>query len=193
MKTQSLADSVLPMTCSPIVDYSVLAALLIALVGWYVTARLAHKRSRRQHTFQALLDAGLSVEYNDSLSVITQLKALVPTGKGTNHMKTAKPADQLKYLFILNFYEFVAAGVRNGDIDEQLIRDSEGSTIILTFDVFHAHVYSLRSTRSRQSSYEHLEWIRNRWTDQKPGLAKQLIEWFLNSPIRGKSSGPSSY
>ena len=64
---------------------------------------------------------------------------------------------------ILNHYEFVSAGLRNGDVDEKLIMDSEKSTYIKLYKVLQKYIWNLRDGRNRMTIYEHLEWVYNRW------------------------------
>ena len=92
---------------------------------------------------------------------------------------------------VINYYEFVAVGIRHGDIDERLFQDTRQSTILRLFDACHDHIYDLRSDRVRQSTYEHFEWLKGRWTNKKPGPLKKMIEWLRGRPNFGKRTDNS--
>lgn len=91
-----------------------------------------------------------------------------------------------EFRFVLNHYEFMCAGLRNGDFDEKLVKDSERGTIVGLFSCCEQYIYTLRDNRDRQSIYEHLEWIYNRWNVKRPGQLQALWERFRMQPIQGK-------
>ncbi len=64
---------------------------------------------------------------------------------------------------VLNHYEFIAAGLRNGDFDEPLVKDTERSTIVNLYSGSKKYIWTLRNDRNRMSLYEHLEWLHARW------------------------------
>jgi hypothetical protein len=93
------------------------------------------------------------------------------------------------FRFVLNHYEFMAAGVRNGDFDEHLLRDSERGTIIFLYSGCHNHIWNLRKDRPRMTLYEHLEWLNKRWIKPQPRW-QQFLEWCRGCPLAGKRVDP---
>lgn len=91
-----------------------------------------------------------------------------------------------KFRLILNHYEFVAAGLRNGDFDERLVRDSERGTFIALFKCCEPYIYALRDHRTRMAIYEHLEWLYERWETSPPNKAQRAIERVRGSPLYGR-------
>jgi len=85
-----------------------------------------------------------------------------------------------------NHYEFMAAGVRNGDFDERLLKDSERGTIVMLFLGLHDYMWRLRNSRQRMAIYEHLEWLHNRWETKPPGRVRRISEWCVGRPFSGK-------
>lgn len=96
------------------------------------------------------------------------------------------------YRFVLNHYEFVASGLRNGDFDERLIQDSERGTILALFEAAETFIYKVRVSRERQTAYEHLEWIYLRWKRKPPSLAQKSFETIIGRPLAGKRHDPLS-
>ena len=95
----------------------------------------------------------------------------------------ANAAQKNALRFILNYYEFIAAGVRNGDISERLLRDSERGTIVKLFEVSQIYIGSIKTKRDRQAIYEHIEWLYRRWHEAKPGALQRTVEWALQRPL----------
>ena len=67
-------------------------------------------------------------------------------------------------IFLLNHYEFLAAGIRNGDIDERLLKDSERGTVVRLFETF------------------------ERWSKNPPGRRQRWFEWVRGKPNYGSVS-----
>ncbi len=165
------------------VEAAILFGAALATIGWLYTGRRQRTVARKHHTFNTVLQANFNKDFQNSL------KTTAP------HLKKKECPDlenednkSVYYCFrtLLNHYEFIAAGIRNGDVDEQLIRDSERSSILALFETCHDHIYSLRDNRDRQTAYEHIEWLHRRWTKHPPNRAQALIEWARGRPFQGK-------
>jgi hypothetical protein len=156
-----------------------LIAASLATAGWVYTARRARTLSRKQHTITVLLQANFNKEIQDALSKIR------PFGLGQNFPPT--PDEELvnSVRRILNYNEFLAAGLRNGDFDEQLVKDTERTKIVNIYEIFKAYIWSLRNDRNRMSLYEHLEWLHARWSDQRAHPVKRLAERIRQKPFQG--------
>jgi hypothetical protein len=88
---------------------------------------------------------------------------------------------------VLNHYEFISAGIRNGDLDETLIRDSERGTILNLFEGSRGYIDGLRTTRRRRATFEHLEWLHKRWETNPPGFFKRCFERARGRPLKGRT------
>ena len=97
-----------------------------------------------------------------------------------------------KFREILNHYEFVAAAIRNGDLDERLIKDSERSSCMQLYRCCEAYIWALRDSRDRMSIYEHLEWLYQRWEVKQPGWLQRQWEAFRDAPMYGKRNNNKS-
>ncbi len=162
---------------------AILIGAALATVGWLYTGRRARTLARKQHTINVMLQASFNREYGQSFNV------MVP------HLKSRKCPDfsndqnedvRAQFRTVMNHYEFIAAGLRNGDFDERLIRDSERATLVIIFETTEKYIYALRDSRQRQSIYEHLEWLHNRWTKNQPGWFWRTIEYCRGRPMAGR-------
>ena len=102
-------------------SHAALIASGLATCGWLYTARRARALSRKQHTISVMPQASFNKEFQDQINLIRQyvLDQNLPvdlSGKERVHSAARR---------VLNHYEFVAAGLRNGDFDERLVIDSE--------------------------------------------------------------------
>lgn len=87
---------------------------------------------------------------------------------------------------VLNYYEFIASGIRNGDFDEQMVKDSLRGTILNLYESCEEGIFKLRTNRRRVALYEHLEWLHRRWERKPPKLPQKLFEKVISRPVGGK-------
>jgi hypothetical protein len=158
-----------------------LIAASLATVGWVYTARRARALSRKQHTITVMLQASFNKEFQE------HIKLVAPILKGEEDHKKIETDQELRIATrkILNHYEFIAAGLRNGDFDEQLVMDSERTAIVQLYAGCEQYIWSLRENRKRMSTYEHLEWLHARWTNSNRNNLKSCIEWLRQKPFQG--------
>jgi hypothetical protein len=160
----------------------------LATTGWLYTARRARSLSRKQHTVSTMLQASFNKDFQEMAS---KIRPYLKKGKCPDNDLTPEN-EQTRDAFrrVLNHYEFIAAGIRNGDFDERLVRDSERGTILLLFKTCRQMIYKIRDDRSRLSIYEHLEWLNRRWAEKPPGRIQCLCEWAAGHPFAGRRHNP---
>lgn len=164
-------------------ETAVLVGAGSATTGWLYTARRQRHLARKQHTINIMLQASFNKEFGVALTTVGTCI------RERNCPDLILPEQQqlVSYLRqVLNHYEFVAAGIRNGDLDERMVRDSERGSIVALFEMFHPYVYRMRDSRQRLTIYEHLEWLYNRWTTKRPGSAQRLVEFARGKPCQGR-------
>lgn len=140
-----------------------LAALWAAGVGWYITFQAAAKNHRTTNSFNLLMQTRTSREFLENANLVrltyphgtvvpaededlfdsTTLKELtarekeqISDGGGVDvslqeRLFKARGADALKYL--LNYYEFMAVGIKENDLEENLLYDTIGVTVTSMF------------------------------------------------------------
>jgi hypothetical protein len=147
-------------------ETAVLIGASLATAGWLYTARRARMLSRKQHTVNIMLQASLNKDFRITRHMIgphLRNKNLPSNLEEDEHKEL-----QESVRMVANHYEFMAAGVRNGDFDERLLKDSERGTIVALFEGIEGYVWQMRTDRSRMAIYEHLEWLHGRWTQKRP-------------------------
>lgn len=166
---------------------AILIGAALATTGWLYTARRARTLSKKQHTINLMIQASFNKEFLEARNALAPyLKdCCFPEDviKGEN--------DELKARFraILNHYEFVSAGIRNGDLDERLLKDSERSSCTMLYKCCENYIWNLRDSRDRLTLYEHLEWLYERWEKSPPGWFQLSWEKVFDAPVYGKRNG----
>ena len=153
----------------------------LATAGWVYTARRARALARKQHTLNVMVQARFNADFKRSEAAVS------PTDQSTR-VDVSDPAcpNREDFKTILNFYEFLAAGIRNGDFDEQMVKDSLRGTILNLYEACEAGIFKVRTSRRRQALYEHLEWLHARWETHKPGWFRRLAERLVERPLAGR-------
>jgi hypothetical protein len=163
---------------------AILVGAFAATIGWLYTARRARMLSRKQHTISVILSTSSNQRFISQRDLIAphlkngQCPTLWQSGSHS-HLR-----DALRD--VLNHYEFVAAGLRNGDFDEKLLRDSERATFVRLFERCEEYIWQLRNGRDRMTIYEHLEWVHRRWQKAPPGLLQRGVEFLRGRPFYGR-------
>jgi hypothetical protein len=166
---------------------AILIGAVCATAGWVYTSRRARTLARKQHTVNIMLQASLNKEFRSARDdVAPHVRAKQVPDLNLQENKDLR----ISLRMILNHYEFMAAGVRNGDFDEVLLRDSERGTIMSLFEGCHDYIWGLRNNRSRLTIYEHLEWLHGRWETKRPRW-QRACEFCIGRPLPGKRAVPT--
>lgn len=159
---------------------AVVIGVICATTGWIYTARRSRSLFRKQHTFNALLQASFNEKFQECAKMVRPHIR----GKGFPDL-FAKENEKLHdaVIVLLNHYEFVAAGIRNGDIAERLFKDSECSSVTRLFSASTQLIAHLREERKNRAIFEHLDWVYDRWEERPPSLPQKIIEWAVARPL----------
>ena len=158
------------------VEVAILFGAGAATAGWLYTARRQRTLFRKQHTFNALLRMSFNEQFEN------RFKKLVPyVREGTFPNNNREIDDDI--LGMLNHYEFLAAGIRNGDIDELLLYDSEYGFILSLYEASQSYIERIRKARKFQDIYDHLDWLYKRWKGDPPGKIQQAAEFMWGRPF----------
>lgn len=163
---------------------AIMVSAILATVGWLYAARRSRALSKKQQTINIILNANLNELF---LSKRAKIAPYLIAGTIKETVLDQEDRELRSVLRdILNHYEFVAAGLRNGDFDEKLIKDSEKSTYTFLFKACERYIYTLRYDRERRAIYEHLEWVYIRWEKKPPNLIIRFLEIIRGKPFFGK-------
>jgi hypothetical protein len=164
------------------INSGVLITAAAITLGWLYTARRTRSLSRKQHTFNALLQASFNERFTDALMTVR------PYLKGDKKIQIPLAADHedtTTIVFALDHYEFISAGIRNGDIHERLFKDSDRIIVVLLYEAFENHIYASRDRPGKEAVYEHLEWLYARWKKKPPGRVQLALEFCIGRPLPG--------
>lgn len=155
---------------------------LLATLGWIYTARRARWLARKHHTFNTLTNVQFSVAFRKAFKALSTYLKTEPRAR----LDEIEDEDtRQKVRLILNHFEFISAGIRRGDIDEDLVHDTYRGTVRVYFEQLEDYIYSVRNARKRNAIFEHLEWLYVRWEQDPPGRIQRFFEWVKGSPFQG--------
>jgi hypothetical protein len=140
-------------------------AAAFALLGWLTREFFALRAIRKQHTVTVLLQSRMSTAFNDRYKAMIKVYPILPNitnvAEGDwNDGGKMEAMEAVKYF--LNYYEFVAIGVRTGDLDEEYLYNSLAVIVPNLCSMCAAYIDHSRKTRGK-GVYEHLIWLRDRW------------------------------
>lgn len=137
-----------------------------AVCGWLIAGIINLRNSVRQHTISTLLQSRLSatyMKYADDLS--KHYEAYEKRRKENPALRESATdgVDVLALRYILNYFEFIAIGVKRGDLDEDMLRDSLRSILRKNVAMSRPWIMLCRSGNPRL--YQNLLWLHDRWGD----------------------------
>lgn len=144
----------------------------VAMAGWIIKSWLSIYIARRQHTINILLQSRLSQAYQARLRDIfecypqTASKTKIESGDWNDASK-AVAIEGVKY--ILNYFEFVAIGIRTGDLDEKPLKMSLRGIVAHIIETGDLYIKYLRGEtpekypKATKAVYEHILWLNDRW------------------------------
>ncbi|MEO0944948.1 MAG: DUF4760 domain-containing protein [Pseudomonadota bacterium] len=155
-----------------------LAALLFAVFSFFFRSIQQEEQSRKQHTIKILFDTRLSSEFRQYLehrkhhfaegSVIdparfTEYLAARRTVDLSDDDANSRRKSAEAVRSLLNYYEFIALGIKSGDLDEPMLKGMvRGMTCRLVADA-HLVIRDYRADNAR--TFEHLTALYANWKD----------------------------
>lgn len=146
----------------------ILIGAAAAIIGWLFTTRAQTIDSTKANTMQILMESRFSDEYARNLKVTTRLFTHQRSINGDNcslileDYAKLKPKQLDAVHYMLNYFEFIAVGIRCGDLDELFMKQSLRS-IILTNYKFYKLIIEERQKKV-PSALENLVALSKRWT-----------------------------
>ena len=153
-------------------QWVVLLGVVAAVVGWITSAIVTMRNSIRQHTVTTLLSSRLSETYMSQTRLVNA-RYFSPSGAlyrlTEDEVKAARPEAQLAALrYLLNYFEFIAVGIRYSDLDEKLLKNTLRGILCGVYEAAGPLVSQRRrapagSKAEKSKTFEHLEWLYDRW------------------------------
>jgi Domain of unknown function (DUF4760) len=133
---------------------AIIVAAILAILGIFYTSRQQRKLLRKQHTYQVLDKLNDWGEFQENYDFAASLiKSGDPVPESHEH----------RIDFLLNYYEFLAAAIIAGDIDEALVRRVEESRLCRLFLKLLPYVEQNRRELASEKLWENMEFICHRW------------------------------
>jgi len=112
---------------------------------------------------QSRLSTAFNDRYKSMIRVYPVTPAITPIALNDwNDSAKIEAIEALKYF--LNYYEFIAIGIRTGDLDEEFLRMSLRHIVINLCRMGDLYIQFCRS--GDENVYKNLLWLRDRWAAQ---------------------------
>ena len=135
-----------------------------AVCGWVFTNMVSLRNSIRQHTITTLLQSRLSATYMSYADKLSSHYAAYEARKKADPALLEGPTDGVDInalRYILNYFEFIAIGIKRGDLDEAMLKDSLRS--ILSKNMQMSRAWIMESRVENPNYYSHVIWLHGRW------------------------------
>lgn len=147
------------------------ATVAAGAIGWTVAGWNTHRNAVRQNTNAILFARFSQAPFGDALHrfhkefgwadggrVTTARLRLLSASGDDDRMKAAAAA-----IYILNYYESIASGVLNGDLDQRIVSDNVRGLVCAYFDKCAPHI--LASNRQNPRTFENLIKLRTHYRE----------------------------
>ncbi|HVR51104.1 MAG TPA: DUF4760 domain-containing protein [Pseudorhodoferax sp.] len=171
-----------------------IVTIAVAILVWIGTSYVTVRNSVKQHTMNVLLESRLSETY------LRHAKAVARAFQNQNGALT--PMTQAEYNdpppeidfgslnYQLNYFEFIAVGIRHGDLDESLLKESMRGIVCSVFCIADVYIQNCRKGSEdpkRTKTFEHLCWLHRRWRNDSALPPRALRQ----SPQPAKPTEPA--
>ena len=135
-------------------------SILLATIGWLYSTHEQRRLSRRAHTFDILLSSDTTSDLSAILDEVDNRARLGPPLAATPEA-SVDPALRRS----MNFHEFLCGAIRDGTLDEGLVRSTLRTRVLRLYDYTKDFTLALRKSRNSPAAMEHLEWFAVRRLD----------------------------
>lgn len=153
-------------------NWIVAGGVLFALLGWVVTAFVSLHNSIKQHTINVLLQSRLSTAFQERYKQLTV--EFCPRPKEIRKVtlqdiSNPEKRDALSGLqYFLNYYEFIAVGLKQGDLDEKLLKECVSGIVSRLYDISEEYIKHVRGINSKgkpedPTLYEYFIELHKKW------------------------------
>lgn len=167
-------------------------AAIAAVCGWIFTARVQTINAVKSHSMQVLMSSRTSTAYVDMVKKTSEIRRKIlkerdNTGESIQDVQlTIEEFEQLEneektaVIYMLNFLEFVAIGIRHYNLDEGLLKESLKSIVSANYKLYQLVIEHLRKNDGA-AIYVQLELLHQRWSKAEQLKCKKCKSWFPKS------------
>lgn len=131
-----------------------------AIVGWLYTVRAQNITNMRNHSINTIMNSRLSEYYNQQIRQIDKIVKDKITFSYNDYEKLT-PEEQASITYLLNYYEFIAIGIRYNEFDEEIAKKMMCSQILKTYITFEPLINYFKSQKN--SYFENFTKLYSRW------------------------------
>lgn len=170
-------------------------ATIAAVCGWIFTARVQTINAIKGHSMQVLMNSRTSTVYMQKVDKTIEIRRSLLKGNGSSESEkqdvvlTAENFEALKteeersaVVYMLNFLEFVAIGIRHYNLDEELLRGSLRSILNSNYKLYKPVIELLRKA-DNPAIFVQLELLHDRWADPANTYCSKCKTWHPSKPI----------
>jgi hypothetical protein len=142
-------------------DYGTVLGIVIGVITLIISLSRASAVARTQHTFNALLQMSFNDRYQTALEAVRPYFDMpLP-----DDLNTADEHKKLRnhVLLLLNYYQFLSAGVRHGTLSEDLLRTDQRYLVERIYIICEGFIKQRRAKANIPGLFSSLEWLHKRW------------------------------
>jgi len=152
-------------------DWLFLIAVLSGIAGWVWSSYVTLRNSIKQHTVAIYVQSRLSSPYAEISRRVNLAYFCVGSDTAPIAQEFFTNAENASAMHdigtILNYFEFIAVGIRHGDLDEEMLRNTMRGMITNMCAKAMTYIHFVRDKKNNLGgdfTYEHLLWLNARWT-----------------------------
>ena len=157
-----------------------LIGVVSAITGWVVSSYITLRNSIKQHTINTLLQTRLSATYMDEAKLINKTFFGPSADKDPASLAFLHDQENVAVLssvdYVLNYLEFLSVGIRHGDLDEKVLRQTMRGIVVRLYEKVIHYMHEIRDVKDGKAGnpqqLEHVTWLYDRW--RKTGLKQKL-------------------
>lgn len=145
----------------------ILIGAAAAVIGWLFTTRAQAIDSTKANTMNILMESRFSDEYARNLKATTAIFTSQRNLNGDNctlsvqNYAALSPSQLDSIHYMLNYFEFIAVGIRCGDLDEVFMKKSLRSIILTNYHFYKAIIEERQ--KKVASALENFVALAERW------------------------------
>jgi len=175
-------------------------AAIAAVCGWIFTARVQTINAIKGHSMQVLMNSRTSTIYMQKVDKTIEIRrgltkeSMSTEGDKQDAVLTAEKFEKLgngngekadeeksAVIYMLNFLEFVAIGIRHYNLDESLLKGSLRSIINSNYKLYKPVIDHLRRV-DNPKIFTQFELLHDRWTEPSEILCTSCRCWHPKKP-----------
>lgn len=181
---------------------SVFISAAVVSIGWWVQSIIAAARQRRQHTVNTIIQTRVSEVYQTKLANYNKFfsSSEIYINKDlARHFARYRSLDNVRIkdvdndelnqalygaMYLLNFFEFISAGIRKRDLDNSLMRDCFEDVVR---NLERKCFYLIWYYRERGGVFKEFEFICDSWFGRKSLLGMARRNERVDKSLLGKA------